>query len=102
MHFGALASSGPSLDALEQLVKQVFVPLLGANGDGADAEGGGAPSAGEKARRRRGEERERVFAAAEGERDAQRRRRREEEKRLGALGGAFPRRKYSPAMRPSS
>ena len=38
VHFGALASSGPSLDALEQLIKHVFMPLLGANGDGADAE----------------------------------------------------------------
>ena len=38
MHFGALASSGPSLDALEQLIKHVFMPLFGANGDGADAE----------------------------------------------------------------
>ena len=38
VHFGALASSGPSLDALEQLIKHVFMPLFGANGDGADAE----------------------------------------------------------------
>ena len=38
-HFGALASSGPSLDALEQLIKHVFMPLFGANEEsGADAE----------------------------------------------------------------
>jgi dynein heavy chain len=49
VHFGALASSGPSLDALEQLIKQVFVPLLGANGDGADAEGGGVRRGGKAA-----------------------------------------------------
>ena len=46
VHVGALASSGPSLDALEQLIEQVFVPLLGARGTlGAGAEdekGGGA------------------------------------------------------------
>ena len=36
----ARSPAEPSLDALEQLIKQVFVPLLGANGDGADAEGG--------------------------------------------------------------
>ena len=39
VHFGALASSGPSLDALEQLIKHVFMPLFGANEEtGADAE----------------------------------------------------------------
>ena len=92
---------GPSLDALEQLIKQVFVPLLGANGDGADAEGGGARRGGK--RRRRGRRaRTPVLAAAEGERDAQRRRRRAKKSASALSAAPFRATVLSPRSRPSS